>query len=121
MTLSAANNYAVSLLKVKRFEEAKSALRKMIPVARRVFGKRDRFTLTMSKVFAEALYDDPSATLDELREAVTMFEDIERTARQVLGGAHPLTVDIERKMRNAGAALRACETGGAREPVSTAK
>ena len=38
-TLSTANNYAVSLLRVKRFEEAKSVLRKAMPVARRVLGE----------------------------------------------------------------------------------
>ena len=119
-TIVAANNYAVSLLRVKRFEEAKSVLRKMIPVARRVFGEGNRVTLTMSKVYAKALFLDTDATLDDLREAVTTLEDTERIARRVLGGNHPLTVEIEGNLRNARAALRARETGGAREPVSTA-
>ena len=52
---------------------------------------------------------DTGATLDDLREAVTTLEDTERIARQVLGGAHPLTVDIERELRNAQAVLRARE------------
>ena len=34
------------------------------------------------------------ATLEDFREAVTTLEDIGRTARRVLGGANPLTVDI---------------------------
>jgi len=43
----------------------------------------------------------PSATLDDLREAVTTFEDTERTARRVFGGAHPLVMTIETSLRNA--------------------
>ena len=40
------------------------------------------------------LYEDDGATLDDLREAVTTLEDTERTARRVLGGAHPLTMGL---------------------------
>ena len=54
-----------------------------------------------------ALCQDPGATLDDLREAVTKLEDVERTARQVLGGAHPTVFDIEVSLRTARTALRA--------------
>jgi hypothetical protein len=57
-----------------------------------------------------ALYDNKGASLDDLREAVTTLEETERTARRVLGGAHPIAVTIERSLRNARAALRAHET-----------
>ncbi len=57
-----------------------------------------------------ALYKDTDATLDDLREAVTTIEDVERTARRVLGGAHPLTSVIEVELRLARAALTARET-----------
>ena len=46
--------------------------------------------------YADVLYADPDATLDDLREAVTTLEETARTARRVLGGAHPLTAGIER-------------------------
>ena len=55
-------------------------------------------------------YEDADATLDDLREAVTTLEDAERTARRVLGGAHPLTVDIEHELQIARATLRPRET-----------
>ena len=58
----------------------------------------------------QTLYKDDGATLDDLREAVTTLEDTERTARRVLGGAHPHTVDMEQSLRKARAALRARET-----------
>ena len=49
------------------------------------------------------------ATLDDLREAVTTFEDTERTARRVFGGAHPTTALIEVSVGESRAALRARE------------
>ena len=53
---------------------------------------------------------DATATLDDLREAVTTLEETSRTARRVLGGAHPTVVKMERALRDARAALRARET-----------
>ena len=43
---------------------------------------------------------------DDLREAVTMLEDTVRTARRVLGGEHPLTVNIGDYLRQAHEVLR---------------
>ena len=59
--------------------------------------------------YAETLYADPGATLDDLREAATTLEDAERIARRVFGGANPITTGIERSLRKARAALRARE------------
>ena len=98
-TLGAANNYAVSLVNVERFEEAKSLLRKTMPVARRVLGESHDLTLTLKKVYADSLYEDDSATLNDLREAVTTLEDAARTARRVLGSSHPTTECIEDALR----------------------
>jgi len=56
------------------------------------------------------LYKNDGATLDNLREAVTTLEDVERTARRVFGGAHPTVQQIEVALRDARAALRALET-----------
>ena len=109
----AANNYAASLGCLRRGEEAKSLLRKTIPVARRVLGENNEITLRLKLTYAMTLYRDPAATLDDLREAVTTLEETARTARRVLGGAHPLTTAIERALQNARAALRARETGDA--------
>ena len=65
----------------------------------------------MRSVYAHSLYGDPAATLDDLREAVTTLEETARIARRVLGGAHPLTVDIELALRNARVVLREREAG----------
>ena len=60
--------------------------------------------------YARTLKRDPSATLDDLREATTTLEETERTARRVLGGAHPLTSAIEVALGSGRANLRARET-----------
>ena len=66
--------------------------------------------LRMRWIYAMALYEDPDATLDDLREAVTTLEEIVPTTRRVFGGAHPLTKMIEKGLRAARAALRSRDT-----------
>ena len=108
-TLREANNYASLLGQLGRFEEAKSLLRKIVPVAPRVLGKSNDLTLKIRGCYAAVLYTDVDATLDDVREAVTTIEDIARTTRQVFGGEHPRTVRTEVNLRNARAMLRARE------------
>ena len=79
-------------------------------MARRVLGEGHRLALKIKWIYAEALYSDDGATLDDLREAVATLEDAEPIARRVLGGAHPITTGIEVSLRYARAALRARET-----------
>jgi tetratricopeptide (TPR) repeat protein len=118
-TLIAANNYALSLNDLKRFEETRALLRKTIPVARRVLGESREIMLWMRWNYAKALYKDDASTLDDLRKAVTTLEETERAARRVLGGAHPITAGIERDLRNARAVLRARETPSSSSPGSS--
>ena len=110
-TLQAASNYASSLIHLERFEEAKSLMRKTMPVARRVLGDNDRITLLMRKIYGEVLCRADCATLDDLREAVTTLEETLLLARRVLGRTHPITGLIDKELRNARAALRAREAG----------
>ena len=110
-TLRAANNYAWGLLRLQRFEEAKALVRKTMPVARRVLGENHDLMLMMRWAYARALYEDPGATLDDLREAVDTLEEIERTARRVFGGTHPTTKSTADYLQDARAALRAREAG----------
>ena len=86
----------------------------MIPVARRVLGENDEVMFAMRLNYADSLYKDEGATLDDLREAVTTPEDGRRIARRVLGGGHPISAAFERYLRNARAALLKrikCEQG----------
>ena len=106
-TLIAANNYAVTLIALRRFEDVTSLLRKTVPVARRILGESNDITLRMRWAYAEALGSARDSTPDDLREATTTLEDLERTTRRVLGGAHPLVRAIERNLQEARDALYA--------------
>ena len=110
-SLVAAQNYVSSLCVLGRFEEAKAVLHKMTPAVQRVLEEKDELALKWKWNYASVLYQDPGATLDDLREAVTTLEDLVRTTRRVFGGAHPLTVEIECDLQKARAALGAREAG----------
>jgi len=106
-TLREATSCAITLSKLQRYAEAKALLLKTIPVARRVLGDSHDFMLRMRLVYAQSLYKDDGATLDDLHEAVMRLEDTDRTARRVFGGAHPLTLMTESTLRDARAVLAA--------------
>ena len=108
----AANNCAWGLFDLERFEEAKAVLREPMRVSLRVLGENHHITLRMRWAYARALYRADGATLDNVREAVATFEDLERIARRVLGGAHPVSTGIGRDLQKSRAALRARETPG---------
>ena len=108
-TILAANNYATALFDLRRFKQAKSVLRKLTPVARRVLGENDSLTLSIRHNFATVLYRD-EFTLDDLRVALTTLEETAPTARRVLGVTHPLTAGIDGSLPIVRAALRARET-----------
>ena len=78
-----------------------------MPVARRTLGEDNYLTLLMRWNYAKGLYRNDSATLADLREAVTTLEDAAQTARRVFGGEHPLTAGIEDHLQKARTALRA--------------
>ena len=104
-TLRAAVCYASSLNHLQRFEEAKSLLCKVMPMARRVLSESHEVTLKLKWIYAEVLYKDDGATLDDLREAVTTLEEIEPIARRVFSDAHPVTEGIEDELQDARDAL----------------
>jgi hypothetical protein len=106
-TLSEAYNCALSLVndRVRKFGEAKSLLRKMIPISKRVLGEGNENTLRMRMLHGRALCQDPAATLVDLREAVNALEDTERTARRALGDAHPCISTIGQCLQFARGAL----------------
>ena len=102
-------NYAYALVQLRRFEEAKTLLRKLMPAAQRILGDNGYITLSMRSIYAEALYRAEGAPLDDLREAVATLEETDRTARRVLGGTHPFTGQVGDRLLEARAALRARE------------
>ena len=103
--------YATTLNDLQPFEEAKNLLRKTIPVARRVLGENDDLTFATILNYAQSLYKDASATLNDLREAESTLKDAVRLARRVLGSTHPTVVQMENSLQNARAILGARESG----------
>ena len=98
--------YSSSLIDMERLDEAKKLLRRTLPVALRVLDESHELMIRMKWNYAHTLYKNPGATLDDLREAVTTLEDTERTARRVLGGAHPTTTGIAKCLPKARVALK---------------
>ena len=103
--------YVMGLISSRHFKDAKALALKTLPVARRVLGNAHEYTLRMRALCAEALHHDPAATLDDLREAATTLEEVERTARRVLGGAHPTVAEVERGLIALRTTLRARKAG----------
>ena len=64
----------------------------------------------MRGIYAQSLYRNDGATLDDLREAVATLENTERIARRVLGSAHPTVLSTEKGLRGSRATLAARET-----------
>ena len=77
--------------------------------AGQVLGKSDTLTLTLQINYARALYDDPGATLSDLRESVETLEKTARTLSRVYGSAHPEVVKVEQDLQDARAVLAARE------------
>ena len=61
---------------------------------------RYAFARLLCVMRTDALFGDPSATLDDLREAVMTYTELERTARRVFGNVHPTVLDIGKDLRN---------------------
>ena len=64
----------------------------------------------MRWLYAFALFKDDSATLADLREAVTTLETIANSWNRVLGPAHPETLSVQAALACARDTLRERET-----------
>ena len=92
------------------FGSAATNVARSASLAQRILGAGHEHTLRMRWNYARVLYENTAAALDDLREAMTTLEEIERIARRVFGGAHPLTSAIEEDLKLSRAALRTRET-----------
>jgi len=88
-TIRDANNYAVVLLSLQLFGEAKRLVRKAIPNARRTLGAEHDLTLNFRDIYGRSLFLDPSASRDDVAEAIEIFVDVQRRAWRVFGPKHP--------------------------------
>ena len=84
-----------------RAAEAKPFLRKNISRARRSLGDDHHVTLDLRdryvRTLVAPLVEDPgsASAAGDLREGVTILEDIERRSRRVFGADHPNTLNYE--------------------------
>ena len=97
----AASNYTGTLLDLERFKEAKSLLRKRVPVARRVLGENHDLTLSLRLMYAQSLFWNDDATLDDLREAVTTLDYVAVSHKRLLGDSHPEAARAQYALENA--------------------
>ena len=96
-TLTAANNLVFELQKQGKHAEAVSILRGPLSDARRAFGDDHEMTLMLGSLLADSLVaPGTERTIDGLREAIVMREDICKRSRRLLGISHPHT---ERRQR----------------------
>ena len=103
-------SYAASLKDQQRFEEAKSLLRKKMPLARRTLGAEHDLTLNFRDIYGQCLYQDPSASQGDVAEAIEIFEDVQRRARRVFGPGHPNWESLPRDLMAAREKLACFDT-----------
>ena len=106
-TFCRALNLSVSLVGTGRYKQAKSFLREQIAAARRVLGEETSLVIRLRWNYADALCEDDSASRDDVAEAVAILEELFRTARRVLGTAHPITGSIQDSLGKAQETLAA--------------
>ena len=106
-SLLAAEVLADSLLALRQFAELKSLLQKTTLVARRVLGEKHVDTLKMRWLYANALFEDDCATLDDLREAVETLGSVAPLWTRVFGPSHPDTPSVQRALEDARKVLAA--------------
>ena len=87
----------MTLLRQKRFKEAKNVLRKVAPVAPRVLGNEHELTLSLREDLSRATLDGGSSA-NEKRKALQMLEDTAAVMRRVLGPAHPDTLRAQESL-----------------------
>ena len=88
----------MTLLHLRRFEEAKRILRRTVPVARGVFGNDHDVTLSLREDLSRAILDGESSAEDK-REALRMLEEVAGVMCRVMGPAHPDTVHAQKELK----------------------
>ena len=101
-TLAAANNLVSQLQKQRKHAEAVTILREPLSEARRAFGDDHEITLMLGSLLADSLVGaGTNPTVDDVREAIAIREDICRRSRRLLGVSHPHTEKRQRALDSA--------------------
>ena len=111
----AANNLVHELQRQMKHTEAVSILRGPLSDARRAFGDDHEMTLMLGSLLADSLVGaGTNPTVDDVREAIAIREDICRRSRRLLGVSHPHTEKRQRALDSARSALANHESAGQR-------
>jgi len=87
-----AYNIAVSLAHLQKNTEAISLMREQLPLVKRVLDNDHELTLKFQKLYAKTLFAPPDGPWSEEKvRARGLMEAFTRSARRVLGPAHPET------------------------------
>ena len=91
LILQDVTNLGESLVHTSHFTEARSLMRKHLPIARRVVGPDHEITYGIIETLAGAMFQNALAPRKDLVEATEMLTKQLKRLRQVLGAAHPDT------------------------------
>ena len=100
-TLISVTCLAISLIRGKKWAETKDLTHKALPAARRALGSDHELTIKLECRLARASYADEGASLDELRQAISMYEDLIRRARRIFGDSHPAAESMAARIEEA--------------------
>ena len=111
--LASLASVSISVTNVLAVEASERMVHRAVRLARmaEALGENDDLTFATILNYAQSLYKDASATLNDLREAESTLKDAVRLARRVLGSTHPTVVQMENSLQNARAILGARESG----------
>ena len=91
-TLMAANNLTFQLLKQGKHAEAVSTLREPLSDSRRALGDDHEMTLGLKSLLADCMMNTKTnPTVDDVREAIAIRDDVCKRSRRLLGRSHPST------------------------------
>ena len=86
--LTSALSLSMLLVENKHYAEAKDLESAKLSVCQRVYGAENLDTLQFRSTYAEAMANDPAASLDDLIEAEETLADVGRVMKRVLGISH---------------------------------
>ena len=92
-------NLGTSLVHTRQLTEARSLMRKYLPIARRVLGLDHEITFGLIENLAGAIFENALAPREDLVEVDEILTKQLKRLRQVLGAAHPATQRHENHLK----------------------
>ncbi len=101
-TLQAAGNLTSTLVDdLRQFDEARAFLLDRIPEAIQALGKDHDVTFRLKRMYAQSLYRNDGASLEDITTAIATLEDLDRRQTRIYGAAHPQAGSTRRRLAEA--------------------